>query len=482
MTAIPLRYDTEEDLKAGRPLHVVWEITLACNLHCKHCGSRAGAARPGELTTEECIDIIHQLAKMGTREISLIGGEAFIRRDWLELIRKITDLGMACAMQSGGYFLTEERIVSAKEAGLQGFGISIDGMEALHDELRGVKGSYKHAVNAIKWGKKHGMAVSVNTQIGAGTIGDLQGVFDMLVENEIENWQVQLTVAMGNASDNEELLLQPYQLSKVMDVLAGLFLKGVEHGLVIQAGNNIGYFGPYETYWVRGTTMKHYSGCAAGQTSLGIEADGTIKGCPSLPTSDYTGGNSKKRTLADIWENAPELRFVRDRTVNDLWGYCRTCYYADVCRAGCTWTGHVLFGRAGNNPYCHHRSIELEKQGLRERIEKVADASGKPFDFATFDIILETTKGEFVRRINPASWEQENTITETASAHQQNNRRTGDNRVPEELITCPACDRHVYPTTKNCPFCEADIESAIMEYQSALKEAQHIAGQMDDMN
>src|ERR1700752_225213 len=76
------------------PVHVVWELTLACNLKCLHCGSRAGHRRPSELGTEECLDIIDQLAKLGTREISIIGGETFIRKDWLTIIHAITARGM----------------------------------------------------------------------------------------------------------------------------------------------------------------------------------------------------------------------------------------------------------------------------------------------------------------------------------------------------------------------------------------------------
>ena len=58
----------------------VWEITLACNLKCQHCGSRAGKRRPDELSTEECLDVVDQLARLGTREVTLIGGEAFLVR------------------------------------------------------------------------------------------------------------------------------------------------------------------------------------------------------------------------------------------------------------------------------------------------------------------------------------------------------------------------------------------------------------------
>ena len=115
-------------------------------------------------------------------------------------------------------------------------------------------------------------------------------------------------------------------------------------------GNNIGYFGPYESVLRGGLPRGHMASCGAGCSTLGIEADGAIKGCPSLHTRPWTGGNIRDASLQDIWERSAPLRYMRDRTVDDLWGYCRTCYYADACRAGCTWTGFSLFGKPGNNP------------------------------------------------------------------------------------------------------------------------------------
>ncbi len=117
----------------------------------------------------------------------------------------------------------------------------------------------------------------------------------------------------------------------------------------------------------------HFHGCNAGDTVMGIEADGTIKSCPGLP-SPYAGGNIRERRLRDIWENAEPMAFNRRRTVEDLWGYCRSCYYAETCLAGCTWTAHALMGRAGNNPMCHHRALDFEARGCRERLVKVKDA------------------------------------------------------------------------------------------------------------
>jgi radical SAM protein with 4Fe4S-binding SPASM domain len=135
--------------------------------------------------------------------------------------------------------------------------------------------------------------------------------------------------------------------------------------------------------------MSH---CGAGCTTLGIEADGAIKGCPSLQTVPWTGGNIRDASLQDIWERAAPLRYMRDWTPDDLWGYCRGCYYAQDCRAGCTWTGFSLFGKAGNNPLCHHRALEMDKAGLRERLVRLAPAPGVPFDHAQFEIIVEETR------------------------------------------------------------------------------------------
>ena len=79
----------------------------------------------------------------------------------------------------------------------------------------------------------------------------------------------------------------------------------------------------------------------------------------------------------------------RLRSVDELWGFCRGCYYADVCRGGCTWTADSLFGRPGNNPYCHHRALEMAREGKRESVVRVAEAPGQPFDYGLFEIVVE---------------------------------------------------------------------------------------------
>ncbi len=384
------RYVNEQDLRVCKPIYAVWEITLKCDLACGHCGSRAGRPRTVELTTAECVDVVKQLAQMGCREVTIIGGEAYLRHDWTTIIKAIREHGMDASMTTGGKNLTEQRVKDAVAAGLQQVSVSIDGLEDVHDQIRGVDGSYQAAMKAIAVMRDHGIKVGVNTQINALSRKQLPQIMERIIEAGALGWQLQLTVAMGNAVENPDLLLQPYELLEVMPMLAELYASGSKRGLTIVPGNNIGYFGPYEHLWRGGEDGEgHWLGCNAGQNTIGLEADGTIKGCPSLPTTEYSGGNIRDKRLLDIWTNSPELMFARDRTVNDLWGNCRTCYYADVCRGGCSWTTQVMFGKPGNNPYCHYRALEFQKRGLRERVVKTKDAPGLPFDRGEFALIEE---------------------------------------------------------------------------------------------
>lgn len=377
-----------------RPIYAVWEITLACDLACRHCGSRAGKDRPGQLDTAECLDLVDQMADLGVREVSLIGGEAYLHDGWLDIIRRIRERGMIALMTTGGRGVTRERAQAAAEAGLQSVSVSVDGVEDTHDRLRGVKGSHRAAFDALNNLRDAGIKVSANTQINRLSMPEMPRVLDDIIAAGIHSWQIQLTVAMGRAADEPEILLQPYDLLDLFPMLAELKGRCDAAKVRLWPGNNIGYFGPYEST-LRGTMPRgHMASCGAGRVTLGIEADGAIKGCPSLPTEAWTGGNIRDASLQDIWERSAPLRYTRDRTVEDLWGYCRTCYYADTCRAGCTWTSFVLFGKAGNNPYCHHRALERQREGKRERVVRKTEAPGLPFDHGEFAIVLEDVPAE----------------------------------------------------------------------------------------
>jgi Y-X(10)_GDL-associated radical SAM protein len=469
------RYLSEEDIKGFVPVHVVWEITLACDLKCLHCGSRAGHKRAGELTTSECLEVVDALARLGTREVTLIGGEAYLRKDWTEIVKAIRSHGMYCATQTGGRNFTAQRLNEAVEAGLNGLGVSLDGLAPLHDELRGVPGSFKQALDTLKRARAAGLNTSVNTQIGAKVMADLPALMDTIIEAGAKQWQIQITVAMGNAVDHPELLLQPYRVVELMPLLADLYRQGGDRGLLMVVGNNIGYFGPYEHLWRGfGDEREHWTGCAAGQTGLALEADGTVKGCPSLATVGFAGGNVRDLTLEQIWKSSKEIHFGRLRSVDDLWGFCRTCYYADICRGGCTWTSHSLLGRPGNNPYCHYRALELQKKGLRERIVKIGDAAPAPFAVGEFELVTERIADGAV---TSSSTSLRQLVRLGDKGEQWESPKSG--RIPPSLEICRGCNGYIWPGESSCPHCAADVESEARRHAEDLRRRRAVKAEME---
>jgi len=372
-----------------RQSRAIWEITLRCNLSCLHCGSRAAQPRTDELSTTEAFELIKQMAEVGIDEVALIGGEAFLRKDWLELAAEITRRGMLCTMVTGGYGISEILADKMKLAGIKQCSVSVDGMEETHDRLRGKKGSWQSAFQTLKILNKIGIISTCNTQINRLSSPELFEIYETIRAAKIKAWQLQMTVPMGNAADNWELLLQPFELLELHPRLAKLAEQAKKDKIWLIPGNNVGYFGPFERLLRGGGEWTFWTGCKAGLNSIGIEADGVIKGCPSLPTSPYTGGNIREKSLREIVQTSDELNFNLSGGTEHLWGFCKTCEFADICRGGCSWTAHTFFGKRGNNPYCYHRALVQQSKGKLERFILKKKAEGVPFDYGEFEIIEE---------------------------------------------------------------------------------------------
>uniref|UniRef100_B8HM33 Radical SAM domain protein n=1 Tax=Cyanothece sp. (strain PCC 7425 / ATCC 29141) TaxID=395961 RepID=B8HM33_CYAP4 len=383
---------TQEDYYRTR--YAVWELTLKCNLACQHCGSRAGQPRTQELTTAEALDLVQQLAQIGIREVTLIGGEAFLRPDWLEIAAAIARAGMICNLTTGGYGLSLQLAQAMQRAGIAAVSVSIDGLETTHDRLRGKQGAWHSAFRTMQHLRQVGVPFACNTQINRLSAPELPRIYEQIRDAGVYAWQIQLTVPMGHAADHWEILLQPCELLDLFPLLAQIAQWAAQEGVRLYPGNNVGYYGPYESL-LRGGGHPGavWQGCGAGLNTLGIEADGTIKACPSLPTSAYAGGNIRDQPLASMMAQSEALRFNFNAGLPEgtahLWGFCQTCEFAALCRGGCNWTAHVFFGRRGNNPYCHHRALNLARQGLRERLALNIPAPGLPFDHGQFLLFQE---------------------------------------------------------------------------------------------
>ena len=135
-----------------------------------------------------------------------------------------------------------------------------------------------------------------------------------------------------------------------------------------------------------GTTDR----AARAASTLGIEANGDIKGCPSLPTADYVGGNVRDASLRDIWERAAPLRFTRERTVDDLWGFCRTCYYAEALPRAAARGRRTSSsgGRATTPSATTARSSCCARESASASCAR-APPEGSPFDYGRFEIVEE---------------------------------------------------------------------------------------------
>lgn len=280
-------------------------------------------------------------------------------------------------------------------------GVSIDGPARIHDRLRASLGSHLAAIRALDNAREAGLITTSNIQINRLNMGHLRETAAEVQAHGARIWRAQLTAPMGRAADMPEWIVEPYMILEILDTLAAIQVEAIaaarargddlQQAFAVKLGNNLGYYGPHEQLLRSrpGGREAYWEGCQAGRYVMGIESDGTVKGCPSLPTAPYVGGNVRALSLEQIWEHAEAIAFARDRDLGELWGFCRGCYYAEICKAGCSFTSHTTLGRRGNMPFCYHRASTLQGQGKRERLVLRQRAPGEPYDFGRFEVIEE---------------------------------------------------------------------------------------------
>ena len=151
--------------EAARLRLVAWELTRSCNLSCSHC--RAASDRgpyPGELTHEESLRLLDEIASFSSPIMILTGGEPLLRKDLLEITRYGTKLGLRMVLATNGTLLDRKIARELKEAGIKRISVSIDGKdETSHDNLRGVSGAFRGAIFGIESAKSVNLSFQVNT-------------------------------------------------------------------------------------------------------------------------------------------------------------------------------------------------------------------------------------------------------------------------------------------------------------------------------
>jgi len=327
--------------------HCVWEITLACCFSCCYCGSRAGVARPDELSTEECLDVADQLAQLGCKRVSMIGGEVFLRRDWDIISSRLTSQGVAVNIITNGFTFTPELIDRLKSAKVESVSVSIDGTRELHDAFRQA-GSHERALRAIQVLADAHIPVSIITTLNSQNVAQLSTMYECFAALPIYAWQLQACSPMGNAADCP--IDWRFDFGTVLDFVA-------EHApnapFALGVADNIGYFTDDDSF-LRGNTAggKGFRGCSAGITGIGIDSVGNVRGCESMYDERFNEGNLRTRSLREIWEDPQTFAYNRAFTPDLLTGACASCEHGPFCAGGCRSYNHFAGGSLYESPAC----------------------------------------------------------------------------------------------------------------------------------
>jgi len=331
--------------KKYKPLNIVWETTLNCNMNCIHCGSSAGNKRKKELSTKESIKLLNDFRELGTNLVTMMGGEPFLRKDWEIIAKHIKDVGMELTIISNGYLIDEKKISKLRKLDLYTLGISIDGgKKETHNGIRGIKGSFEKCKKSLDLLEKSNIRRSVITTVHKKNYKELPLLRTQLLNKDLA-WQIQMAVPIGRFP--KKLMLSKEEFYSVALFISSTKKKFKTKEIAVFGAHNFGYFSKV----LPNIMLFPWNGCQAGISTVGLTSDGKIKGCMSLPDS-YIQGDIRKKDIFEIWNDPDFAAYNRKFKESDLKGECSTCKYGKKCKGGCITVSNSLNKEEHNNPYC----------------------------------------------------------------------------------------------------------------------------------
>jgi radical SAM protein with 4Fe4S-binding SPASM domain len=347
---------------------LVWELTLRCNARCRYCGSGAASARPGEMTTAECLRLADELVALGLEEATLSGGEPLLKDGFFAIAERLVDAGVRTDVVSNGLLIDEPMAARLALLGLRGVSLSFDGPEALHDELRGVPGGFERAMAAADRLRRADVPIGAITHVNRRNLPRLRDLAPLLADAGFAAWQVQLTVPPDGGPEGRDALLTPEELPRVVALIEEVRAAG---RMRCYAADSLGYFGESELRLrdATGGPPRCWRGCHAGVRGIGITSDGGVLGCLSLLTHGdrFLEGNVRERPLAAIWHDPERFAYTRRFDPATRAGRCGACRLLDACRGGCTALLAAVDPEMRSNPLCLHA---IESDGDRKRARR----------------------------------------------------------------------------------------------------------------
>ena len=339
------------------PISVAFELTLGCNMRCMHCGSTAGNVRSNELTKKEWIDLSRKLKDIGTQLVVFTGGEPLLRKDWFEIGQNVKDLGMDLSIISNGFIIDERMISQFRKLDPYAVAISVDGANATtHDSIRQLKGSHKKCLEVLKLLTENDLPTTVVTTIHKNNVKELPELRNMILDRGIA-WQIQLAVPIGRFP--KELILSKDEFYSASMFISQSKNQYPKKRLPVMAAHSIGY----NPKFIRNPMLlPRWKGCQAGISTIGIQSDGGILGCLSLP-DDFIEDNIRNRDIKEIWNDSSMFEYNRKFTKDELKGSCKDCKFGKSCKGGCLTVSYSTTGENHSDPFCLHL---IEKEMMNE--------------------------------------------------------------------------------------------------------------------
>lgn len=333
-----------------RPMVVIWEVTRACALACKHC--RASAMRcpdPRELNKEWGARLIEQIAALGPMVFVLTGGDPMERRDVLDRAAQATDLGLRVALSPSAtpLFLASD-MQQIRDSGIQRISISLDGVtKEQHDHFRGVDGTWDWTMEAMQKVVDAGIELQINTTFAKHNVHDFEQMVDLVAQWNPSLWSVFQLVPTGRASmedllsgeEMEELFIKLHRKSLSLPFAIKTTEGQHYRRVVLQQNKKLGI-----------KQNMPSMGISDGKGFVFISHTGDVYPSGFLPLS---AGNIKQTDLGEIYRNSPLFRRLRD--ADALQGKCGYCEYRKIC-GGSRARAYTMTGDPmGEEPLCTYQ-------------------------------------------------------------------------------------------------------------------------------
>lgn len=321
--------------KSFSPARVQLELTYRCNLKCAMCYQDKNVANR-ELTTAEWEKLIKQLPKMCL--ITLIGGEPLIRTDFRKIVEHAS-ISHPCNLVTNGVLLSKEINKLLVERRFILVGVSLDGIGRVHDQIRGVKGTYEKVIANLndlqnekrKYESKYPL-IDIKTVVTRTNLDNLWELFSKVRDLGADYFTVSLPKVAVNQfnprlkENLDEFPAFDYSLFNNIDILK--FKKILKKIIQNSSKTKIRLYPQFriddfdrELYNPKLINKKFFP-CRQPWSGVQITADGDVYPCLSLKM-----GNIREESFFEIWNNEKFVNFRRDLKRHRLFKDCLGCCY-----------------------------------------------------------------------------------------------------------------------------------------------------------